>query len=63
MGLFFLSDLMSGGKTVLVGNLISDQMRTARNMPQGAALAIAMLLLTALVLWLQRKAGGEVNLV
>lgn len=62
MGLFFLSDLMGGSKTMLVGNLISDQMLGARNQPFGAALAVAMLLMTAFVLWLQRRAGGEVSL-
>lgn len=62
MGLFFLSDLMGGGKMMLVGNLISIQFTTARNFPFGSALAVAMLLLTALVLYVERRAGGEVNL-
>ncbi len=62
MGLFFISDLMGGSKTVIIGNLIQDQLLRARNTPFGAALAVAMLVFTALVLWLQRRAGGEPNL-
>ena len=62
MGIFFISDLMGGSKTMLIGNLIQDQLLRARNTPFGAALAVVMLLLTALVLWLQRRAGGETTL-
>lgn len=62
MGMFFISDLMGGSKTILVGNLIQDQMLKARNTPFGAALAVVMLALTALVLYLQRRAGGEATL-
>lgn len=59
MGIFFISDLLGGSKTVLIGNLIQDQLLKARNTPFGAALAVVMLLLTALVLYLQRRSGGE----
>jgi ABC-type spermidine/putrescine transport system, permease component I len=62
MGMFFISDLLGGSKTVLIGNLIQDQLLRARNTPFGAALAVAMLLLTAAVLWMQRRAGGETRL-
>ncbi len=62
MGMFFISDLMGGSKTVLVGNLIQDQLLKARNTPFGAAVAVALMALTALVLWLQRRAGGETTL-
>lgn len=62
MGIFFISDLMGGGKTVLIGNLIQNQLLSARNTPFGAALAMVMLLLTALVMWAQKKAGGETRL-
>ncbi|MCL1965270.1 MAG: ABC transporter permease [Firmicutes bacterium] len=62
MGMFFLSDLLGGSKTILIGNLIQDQLLRARNTPFGAALAVALLLLTALTLWLQRRTGGETQL-
>lgn len=62
MGIFFLADLMGGSKMVLMGNLIQEQLLRARNIPFGAALAVVMLILTAVVLWLQRRAGGETTL-
>lgn len=62
MGLFFISDLMGGSKTILLGNLIHDQFLKARNIPFGAALSVVLLLMTALVLWAQRRAGGEIGI-
>ncbi len=62
MGMFFISDLMGGAKTVLLGNLIQDQLLRARNKPFGAALSVALMGLTALVLWGQYRAGGETTL-
>lgn len=62
MGLFFLSDLLGGGKTVLIGNLIENQILSARNTPFGAALSMVMLALTAFAMWFQRKTGGEMRL-
>ncbi len=63
MGIFFISDLLGGGKTVLIGNLIQNQILAARNTPMGAALSMVMLALTALIMWLQRKTGGETRLL
>ena len=63
MGIFFISDLLGGGKTVLIGNLIQNQILTARNTPMGAALSMAMLALTALILWIQRRTGGETRIL
>lgn len=63
MGLFFISDLLGGNKVVLLGNLIQDQLLRARNTPFGAAIAVVMLIMAALVLWAQRKLGGETTLM
>ena len=59
MGLFFISDLMGGAQTTLMGNLIRDQLMKARDWPFGAALSVALLAVTSLVLWLYRRAGGK----
>ena len=46
VGLFFISDLLGGAKTMLLGNLIKNELLVARNWPMGAALSVAMLLMT-----------------
>lgn len=45
LGLFFISDLIGGGKTVLLGNVIRDQFSTTRNLPFGSALSVVMMLI------------------
>jgi len=59
MGLFFISDLLGGSKTMLLGNLIQNEMQAARNWPFGAALSVVMLLLAVGVIFLYRKSGDE----
>ena len=49
IGLFFISDLLGGSKTMLLGNLIRDELLTARNWPLGAALSVVMMAATLLV--------------
>lgn len=44
MGLFFISDLLGGGKVMIAGNLIKDRIMTAHNYPLGAAISVVMLL-------------------
>ena len=42
MGNFVIPELLGGGKTVMVGNLIRDQFLKARDWPFGATLALIM---------------------
>lgn len=62
MGLFFIADILGGNKVVLVGNLIQEQLLKAHNWPFAAALSVALLLLTTLVLALYRKLSGAKDL-
>lgn len=55
IGLFFISDLLGGGKIMLVGNLIQNQLMTSRDWPFGAALSVVMMAMTLLIIWLYRK--------
>ncbi|CAM3672342.1 ABC transporter permease [Erysipelothrix urinaevulpis] len=50
LGLYFVSDLLGGGQTIYLANLINNQVTKGRNRPQAAALAIGMILLVAIVL-------------
>lgn len=59
IGNFVVPELLGGGKTIMVGNLIRDQFLKARDWPFGAVLAIAVIvgLLALLVIqaWLSRR--------
>ena len=59
MGLFFISDLLGGSKTLLLGNLIKNEFYQARNWPMGATLSIAMLLFTFVFIVLSKRFTGD----
>ena len=62
MGLFFISDLLGGAKTLLLGNLIKNDLMQARNWPMGATLSIAMLLFTFAFIGIYKRVTGEKTL-
>lgn len=43
LGNFVVPELLGGGKTVMIGNLIRDQFLEARDWPFGAVLALMMI--------------------
>jgi spermidine/putrescine transport system permease protein len=54
LGAYLTPDLLGGGKSVMIGNLVQNQFTTARDWPFGSAvslalMAVVMLLLAALV--------------
>jgi spermidine/putrescine transport system permease protein len=55
MGAFVVPDLLGGAKYWLVGNLIQQQFGEGRDLPFGAALCLALLLLTLAGLFLVRR--------
>ncbi len=61
MGVFVVPDLLGGAKTMLVGNLIQQQFGPSRDLPFGAAVSLALMVLTLAGLFLLRRrgAGGE----
>ncbi len=62
MGLFFIADILGGNKVVLVGSLIQEQLMKVHNWPFAAALSIALLVLTSVILFLYRKISGVKDL-
>lgn len=62
VGLFFISDLLGGAKTMLLGNLIKTELTTARNWPFGAALSMVMLVVTLLIIWIYKRVSGSKSL-
>ena len=55
---FYIADVMGGGNSTLLGNLIKDQFMAARNWPSGAAFSVILILFTLLVLKLYTKVGN-----
>lgn len=55
LGLFFISDLLGGGMTIFLGNLINTQVTKGRNRPLAAAFTIGMILLVLIVLYLYSR--------
>jgi spermidine/putrescine transport system permease protein len=51
LGAFLTPDLLGGGRTVLVGNLVQNQFTTARDWPFGSAVSIALMVIVTLLLW------------
>ena len=58
IGSYLAPDILGGGKTLMIGNLIGTQFQGARNWPFGAALSMILLSLTLIVLiWMARRAA------
>lgn len=62
LGNFIVPELLGGGKTVMVGNLIRDQFLKARDWPFGATLALAVILFLVIMFavqaWVSRRLTG-----
>lgn len=58
MGLFFIADILGGGKVMLVGNLIQNQLQSGRDWPFAAALSVVLMIFTSLMIWIYRRVAG-----
>ncbi|HZO54468.1 MAG TPA: ABC transporter permease, partial [Bryobacteraceae bacterium] len=59
LGAYLTPDLMGGGKSILIGNVIQNQFTTARDWPFGAALSIVLMAIVMALLWVAlRKSRG-----
>jgi ABC-type spermidine/putrescine transport system, permease component I len=61
LGYFFVSNILGGGNTDMIGNLIERQFTKANNWPLGAALSIILILITLILVKLYQKAGGDLE--
>lgn len=61
IGYFFISDILGGGKIMIIGNLIKNQFLTARNWPFGSAISIFLIAVTFLLIRLYKKIGGKME--
>lgn len=51
LGMFYIPDLLGGGKNLLVGNFIKNQFLISRNWPTGAAAGVVLTGLMLLLMW------------
>ena len=61
IGYFFISDILGGGKVMIIGNLIKNQFLTARNWPFGSAISIFLIVMTFFLVSIYRRLGGKLD--
>ena len=61
LGYFFISDLLGGGNSILIGNLIRNQFLAARDWPFGAALSILLIVFTIVLIRVYNHFGGRLE--
>ncbi|MGN1317565.1 MAG: ABC transporter permease [Lachnospirales bacterium] len=61
LGYFFVSDILGGGNSDVIGNLIERQFQSGNNWPLGAALSIVLIIITLLLVKLYQKCGGDME--
>ena len=59
LGAYLTPDLLGGGRTVLVGNLVQNQFTTARDWPFGSAVSIGLMLVVSVLLWVFLRRESE----
>jgi spermidine/putrescine transport system permease protein len=55
LGAYLTPDLMGGGKTVMIGNLVQNQFTTARDWPFGSAASLVLMAVAGLILFACRR--------
>lgn len=61
LGYFFVSDILGGGNSDVIGNLIERQFQSGNNWPLGAALSIILIIVTLILVKIYQKLGGDVD--
>ena len=61
LGYFFVSDILGGGNSDVIGNLIERQFQSGNNWPFGASLSIILIAITLLLVKLYQKIGGSMD--
>jgi spermidine/putrescine transport system permease protein len=63
MGAFLIPDLLGGGKTWMLGNIIQHQFGVSRDFPFGAAVSLVLTAITMVGLLILRRSGEEVSIL
>ena len=60
MAMFVVTDLLGGGRYMIIGNLIQNQFSSGRDWPFGAALCLALMVMTLIgLMFFRRREGGR----
>ncbi len=61
LGYFFVSEILGGGNSDVIGNLIERQFLSANNWPLGSALAIVLIIVTLIMVKIYQSTGGDMD--
>lgn len=61
LGYFFVANILGGGNSDVIGNLIERQFKSGNNWPLGAALSIILILVTLILVKIYQKLGGDMD--
>lgn len=61
LGYFFVANILGGGNSDVIGNLIERQFKSGNNWPLGAALSIILIVVTLILVKIYQKAGGDMD--
>lgn len=61
LGYFFISDILGGGNSDVIGNLIERQFQSGNNWPLGAALSIILIVVTLILVKIYQRMGGDME--
>lgn len=51
LGIYYVTDMLGGGKVLYIGNIIKNQFGAIRNWPLGAALSVLLIVITGLLIF------------
>lgn len=63
LGAYFTADVLGGGTSLIIGNLIRNLFSVSKNWPFGAAVSIILVIFTLILLWLYSRVGDMDDLV
>lgn len=61
LGYFFVANILGGGNSDVIGNLIERQFKSGNNWPLGAALSIILIIVTLILVKIYQKLGGDMD--